>query len=151
MQKRGKIKETMKKITLLYPGRDQKMHPINIFVEEKENKTAQFESILMEYLKIRPSNELVNPFPENSQLRAVYILESDCVVVDLSSLAAEGGGVEDEIFRIYGIVNTLNYNFPEIKKVKILVDGQERDTFAGHIDISNSIPPETLLNGKELQ
>lgn len=144
-------KETKKEVTLLYPGLDQKLHPLNVFIEKKENKTAQLESILVEYLKIKPSNDLVNPFPENSQLRAVYILRDDCAVVDLSSLTAEVGGVEEETFRVFGIVNTLNYNFPEIKKVKILVEGLERETFMGHIDLSNSIPPEKSLNGKEIQ
>jgi hypothetical protein len=46
------------------------------------------------------------------------------------------------------MINTICYNYPEIRSVKVLVDGQERETLLGHIDLLNYIPPEPSLNGK---
>ena len=33
---------------------------------------------------------------------------------------------------IYSIVDSLGYNLPEIKQVKILIGGTEKETLAGH-------------------
>lgn len=143
--------ESKKEIVLLYPGNDQLFHPYKSFIEEKDNKTSELEAILAEYLVQKPSSDLVNPFPQNAKLRTVYFVGDDRVVIDFSSMALDSGGAEEETFRIYGIINTINYNFPEIKAAKIIVEGQERETFMGHIDISGFIPPEPSLNGKEIQ
>jgi hypothetical protein len=46
---------------------------------------------------------------------------------------------------IYSLTNTLIVNLPDIKKVKILIDGKEQESIRGHISIRN---PFTL--NKEL-
>lgn len=46
---------------------------------------------------------------------------------------ARGGGSGSELFSVYSIVRTLTANFPEISKVRILLDGQEVDSLGGHI------------------
>lgn len=142
--------ESKKEYVLLYPGEDQNFHLFPVCIEEKDTKASKIEAILTEYFTQSPAG-LVNPFPQNAKLRAVYLLGENSVVVDLSSMCTNGGGVEEEIFRVYGIVNTLNFNFPEIKSVKIIIEGQERETFMGHIGISGFIPPEFSLNGKDVE
>ncbi len=42
------------------------------------------------------------------------------------------GGVLNELATIYSIVDSVAYNLPEIKQVKILVGGVEKETLAGH-------------------
>ena len=37
---------------------------------------------------------------------------------------------------LVSIVQTLSGNVPGVMKVKFLVDGKERDTLAGHVDLS---------------
>jgi len=140
--------ESKKEYFLFYPGEDLNLHPFSVYIEKRDNKASEIEAILTEYFNQSPANGLINPFPQNAKLKAVYLLGEDRAVVDLSSMCVEGGGAEEETFRIYGIVNTLNFNFPEIKAVKIIIEGQERETFMGHIDISGFIPPESSLNGK---
>ena len=44
-------------------------------------------------------------------------------------------GVLVEELTIASIVDTLNANDPQITRVKILVDGKERETLAGHADL----------------
>lgn len=143
--------EPKREIVLLYPGSDQLLHPYKSFIENNDNNSSELEEVVREYLNLNPSPDLVNPFPQNTKLRAVYFVGEDRAVVDFYSMASDGGGVEEETFRIYGIINTINFNFPEIKAVKIIVEGQEKETFMGHVDISNFIPPEPSLNGKEIQ
>jgi hypothetical protein len=54
--------------------------------------------------------------------------------VDLSNTISTNftGGVLNELATIYSIVNSLVYNLPEIKQVKILIGGTEKETLAGH-------------------
>lgn len=45
------------------------------------------------------------------------------------------GGSAAELHTVYSIVNTLTFNFPEIKEVQILINGKKEETLKGHIDI----------------
>jgi hypothetical protein len=45
-------------------------------------------------------------------------------------------GVLAEELTIASIIQTLSTNIPGLARVKILVDGKERETLAGHADLS---------------
>ena len=45
---------------------------------------------------------------------------------------------------IGSIVNTLT-DFPEVKKVQILIDGASVETLSGHLDLSEPLPRMTEL------
>ena len=140
------------KVVLLYPEEvSGKLTSYKTVIETRGEPQLDMEELIRTYLSIIPKENQVNPFPERAGLRALFLLESDKAVIDLNSNSLEGGGSETETYRVYGLVNTLCLNFPEIKSVKILVDGQERDTFLGHIDLQYPIPPEPSLNGKILK
>lgn len=59
-------------------------------------------------------------------------------VVDLSEsfAAAHPSGIEPEMLTLLSILGTIHANFPEIDQVRFLVDGQPRETLAGHADLS---------------
>jgi hypothetical protein len=61
-------------------------------------------------------------------------------VVDLSGsfVAAHPSGIEAETLTLLSIIGTLHANFPEIAQVRFLVDGQPRDTLAGHADLTRT-------------
>jgi len=42
-----------------------------------------------------------------------------------------------EELTVASLVETLSTNIPGITRAKILVDGKERDTLAGHLDLTN--------------
>jgi hypothetical protein len=42
---------------------------------------------------------------------------------------------------IYSVVNSLSYNLKPIKKVFILIDGGEKKTLGGHIDLTSPFQP----------
>lgn len=80
--------------------------------------------------------------PEGTSLRAVFVSERGDAFVDLSAdvTAKHTGGVLDEIFTVYSIVNALTVNLPAIKRVQILIDGKEVETLAGHVDLRHPLP-----------
>lgn len=84
-----------------------------------------------------PQNETLLPtIPNSTMLESIKIDEGLCTV-DFSSELVDHhpGGLLNEELTVYSIVNTLT-QFSTIDEVKILVDGQEIDTIAGHVDVS---------------
>ena len=43
---------------------------------------------------------------------------------------------------VYTIVNALLTNLPDLQEVQILIDGQEVDTLAGHVDLRRPLAEE---------
>ena len=68
-----------------------------------------------------------------SDVRDVFLMGNDTAIVDTTAGFADShpSGVLAEELTIASIVNTLNANDPQITRVKILVDGKERETLAG--------------------
>ena len=77
--------------------------------------------------------------PQGSDIRSVYLVDPGLAVIDVNAAFADGhrSGVLSEELTIASLIQTLSANIPGILKVKILVDGKQRDTLAGHADLSN--------------
>ena len=94
-----------------------------------------------------PGQKLAPTMPQNTTLRALYINEEGTCYVDLSADIQENhpGGVATELLTVYSIVNSLILNIAEIEAVKILIEGQESLTLAGHIDLQQPLEANMLL------
>jgi len=68
----------------------------------------------------------------------VIISRENIAYVDLSRsfMTRNPAGITSEIEAVNSVALTVLKNFPEITGVMILIDGKERKTLAGHIDIS---------------
>lgn len=66
------------------------------------------------------------------------VVPGQVAVVDLSGsfVDAHPSGIEPETLTLLSIIGTLHANFPQITQVRFLVDGQPRDTLAGHADLT---------------
>jgi hypothetical protein len=71
-------------------------------------------------------------------LQSNQVVPDTEAIVDLSSsfVAAHPSGIEPETLTLLSILGTLHANFPQISQVRFLVDGQPRDTLAGHADLT---------------
>lgn len=101
------------------------------------NTLSQAKAVLNELINGPNSKDLCPTIPEGTQIRALYFHENTAYV-DFSSelMRHHPGGSNAEIHTVFSIVNTLTFNFPKIKYVQILVEGNEIETLAGHLDIS---------------
>jgi len=61
-------------------------------------------------------------------------------VVNLTRAFAENhpSGIEPETLTLLSIIETLHENFPAVERVRFLVDGQPRETLAGHADLTRT-------------
>ncbi len=80
-----------------------------------------------------------HPLAAGSEVRDVYLVDPGLAVIDTNAAFADGhrSGVLVEELTVASLVQTLSANIPGITRVKILVEGKERDTLAGHADLSD--------------
>ncbi|MFQ5736889.1 MAG: GerMN domain-containing protein [Thermodesulfobacteriota bacterium] len=87
--------------------------------------------------------------PAGTRVLGVRVRQATAIV-DFSSEIVKNhpGGSSGETQTIYSIVDTILLNFPEVKDVRILVEGKTKKTLAGHIDISLPLGPDTDIISK---
>lgn len=74
-----------------------------------------------------------------ADIRSVFLVDPGVAVIDLNSAFADThrSGVLVEDLTVASLIHTISTSTPGILKVKLLVDGKERDTLAGHADLSS--------------
>jgi spore germination protein GerM len=74
-----------------------------------------------------------------ADIRSVFLVDPGVAVIDLNGAFANShrSGVLVEELTVTSLIHTISTNSPGILKVKIVVDGKQRDTLAGHADLSN--------------
>jgi germination protein M len=98
--------------------------------------TSLAKQVVVELIKGPASSDLYSTIPEGTRVNEVYIAD-DIVYVDLSEEVFKNhpGGSSGELMTVYSIVNSLTEISP-IKGVQILVEGNERNSLVGHVDLS---------------
>ena len=73
-----------------------------------------------------------------AEIHDVYLVDPGLVVVDVNQAFADGhmSGVLTEELTVVSMIHTLSVNAPSLMRAKILVEGKERETLAGHADLS---------------
>ena len=135
--------------------------PVHLYFSDKYNEfliaeeralkhpddPAFFARSIVEALIKGPQRGLVRTIPEQTDIRAIYVTPEGICYVDLSAGVADHhpGGIKSELLTIYSIANSLVLNVPEVEAVKILVNGNESATLAGHIDLQVPLKANMLL------
>ncbi len=80
-----------------------------------------------------------HPLPAGSDVHSVFLPDPTSAVVDLSRALAEQhrSGIMAEQLTVFSMVQTLSAALPRVTRVKFLVDGRERPTLAGHVDLAD--------------
>jgi hypothetical protein len=80
-----------------------------------------------------------HPLPPGSDVRSVYLVDPGLAVIDINAALTNGhrSGVLAEELTVASLIQTVSANVPGILRVKILVEGKQRETLAGHADLSN--------------
>jgi len=96
------------------------------------------EELLRSLLALYLDKSSPHPLPPGSDVRSVYLVDPGLAVIDINAAFADGhrSGVLSEELTVASLIETLSANLPGILRVKILVEGKQRDTLAGHADLS---------------
>ena len=130
---------------------DQNRREVVLFFQEKKSEylgpekrkiflTAsaadQAKQIVVELINGPQDTGLLPTVPPETRVRGLYLDRFGTAFVDLSGdvIARHPGGTAEEIATVFSLVNSLTYNLKEIKRVHLLIDGEERDTLL-HLDL----------------
>lgn len=96
------------------------------------------ETLLQALVNIYTAKNSPHPLATGAEVREVFLVDPGLAVVDLNSAFVDGqvSGVLAEELTMTSIIQTLSTNIPGLVRVKVLVDGKERQTLAGHADLS---------------
>jgi len=116
-------------------------------VLSRSDDPVDFGRAIIETLIRGPQEGLMRTIPAGTTLKALYVTEDGTAHVDMTQALREQhpGGSESELMTIYSIANSLILNIAEIKAVKILIEGQEAMTLAGHMDLRFPFKANMLL------
>jgi hypothetical protein len=97
--------------------------------------TNRVKQVIQKLLEGPKTPGMFSSIPKDTKLLEVFIDEMGVAYVDFSDPISTNhpGGILNEQATVYAIVNSLTYNLPEIRQVKILVGGAEKETLAGHL------------------
>jgi hypothetical protein len=106
-----------------------------VFMPEERSLRAKeaLRAVLNQYLQ-SPSP---HPLGKGTDIKNVYLINSNTLVIDTTSQFADGhpSGILPEQLTLTSLIETLSANLPGIARVKFIVDGTERETLAGHVDL----------------
>jgi len=94
-----------------------------------------------------PKGKLISTLPSKTKLIALQVDDQGLAKVNFNRNLTQDhpGGSSAEIMTVYSVVNSLALNFPEIKRVQILVEGKEIETITGHLSLNKPMDPNPKL------
>jgi spore germination protein GerM len=134
-------------VHLYFSDRDSQFLMAENRVLKSPQEPEFFARTIIEALIKGPQQGLARTLPAATAIRAIFVTQEGTCFVDLTSAVTENhpGGIQSELLTVYSIVNSLVLNVPQIKAVKILVNGTEANTLAGHIDLQTPIKANMLF------
>jgi hypothetical protein len=93
---------------------------------------------LLHELTVNPPTPGQRTIPADTVLLGFYILPDGTAIADFSdALSSEmPSGILSEEMAVNSIARTLESNVPILRRLKILIHGQEVDTLAGNVDLT---------------
>ena len=94
-----------------------------------------------------PDGDGTRTLPASAVVRDVFISDDGTAYVDFNEKVTEDypGGVQMELISIYSVVDSLALNLEGVSAVKLLINGKESETLAGHMDLRFPYKANILL------
>ncbi len=135
---------------LYFPGRGGRLYSERREVPEVDDLEQQILLLVEQLLRGPEQGSLYPPLPSGIQVTGVHLLAEGVAYLDLvppEDPASMAWGSKREILSAYSIVNTIVLNLPEVRAVVLLWNGQQRSTFAGHLDTTRPLTANKRLLG----
>jgi spore germination protein GerM len=116
---------------------------------KKSEVKEEAKEAIIELIK-GPKGKLIPTVPPQTRLLSLQLDEKGVAKVNFNEALSKDhpGGSSAEMMSIYSIVNSLTLNFPQIKKVQILIEGKTGGTIAGHLSLDQPISSKPELIGR---
>ena len=137
-------KVVVRPVTLFFEGPEMLLVRETRNVALPENPAGALSVVARELLKGSANAGVPRIFPRDTVVRAAFLLPDGTAFVDLGGpTLAQGWGTgsHEELMAVYSVVQTITTDFPEAKRVRILVNDEPAETLAGHVNLERSLTP----------
>lgn len=140
----------VEKITLLVANDlDGSLIPVERSFPMPKDPNARARVLMQKLLEEYSAPKSTHPIANASGVDEVFLMPvsqqkdansatGEMAVVNLNAafVQAQPSGIEPETLTLLSMIATLHANLPQITEVRFLVDGQQRETLAGHADLT---------------
>jgi spore germination protein GerM len=125
---------------------DGKLNPVTVELPLSSDPALRAKQVLNTLLA-GPVDPESRTLPPDAALLAFYLLPDGTAVADFSEAIGTSipSGIQSEQLAVDSIARTLEANIPQAQRLKILIHGQEADTLAGHLDLTQTFPVNMKL------
>jgi hypothetical protein len=118
---------------------DGTLKPVIVELPLSSDPVARSKQVLNTLLA-GPVDPDARTLPSDAALLAFYLLPNGTAIADFSEALGSSipSGIQSEQLAVDSITRTLEANVPQVRQLKILIHGQEADTLAGHLDLTQT-------------
>ncbi|MGZ4821727.1 MAG: GerMN domain-containing protein [Terriglobales bacterium] len=118
---------------------DGMLHRENTAIAVPADANERARQILRALFSVYLQKNSPHPLGSGADVKYVFLVQPNMAIVDTNAAFAEShrSGILVEQLTVASMARTLAANFPGMIRVKILVDGKERETLAGHADLAD--------------
>jgi len=122
---------------IFWAAGSERIAPVEVQLPLSANPVERCRQLLHE-LTVNPPTPGQRTVPADTTVMGFYILPDGTAVADFSdALSSEmPSGILSEEMAVNSIARTLEANVPVLRRLKILIHGQEVDTLAGNVDLT---------------
>lgn len=120
-----------------YPGTGGRLFVEQRALPASESIEERLSTLLEAFLLGPESEDLYPAFPPEVSLGHAMLTVDGVAQIDLTITGQNANlpwGSRQEMLAVYGLVDTVLLNLPEIQGVILLRNGEQRSTFGGHLD-----------------
>lgn len=123
--------------TIYWAAGANKIAPVQVQLPLSADPTQRSRQVLQELIANPPTSGQ-RTVPADTDVLGFYILPDGTAVADFSDAIASEmpSGILSEQEAVDSIAQTLASNVPSLRRLKILIHGQEAETLAGHVDLT---------------
>ena len=125
------------KLFWLSDSNNSVLAPVTVELQLSSDPVLRSKQVLNTLLA-GPVDVELRTLPPDAVLLAFYILPDGTAIADFSEALATSipAGIASEQLAVDSMARTLEANVPKVKRLKILIHGQEAETLAGHVDLT---------------
>jgi len=129
--------DVVTKANIFWAAGTDKVAPVEVEIPLSADPVERSRQLVQALITNAPTSGQ-STIPASTTLLGFYVLPDGTAVADFSdTLSSEmPSGIMSETMAVNSIVRTLARNVPALRRLKILIHGQEVETLAGHADLT---------------
>jgi hypothetical protein len=116
---------------------DGQLHPVQQTIALPVDRSKRAREVLHALCAVYKDESSTHRLGPGADINDVYLVNDTLAVVDANKAFADAhpSGILVEDLTLMSMAQSLAANVPGITRMKLIVDGKERETLAGHVDL----------------